>query len=421
MLGSVVLAMATFNAAAGNMNCDFTNRANPAGLEKVKGQTITLSVDPESGSTITPGTVINLYFSEEMDAKEFNNAVTVTDMATGTEYKLPLDYNWNTFDFSNLQFTMPKDLADGDYSAHIEADWLSGINSGESYGEITLNYTVENKGGDGPGGPATLEVKSFSPASEQVETLSNAIKISFKSQLASLADNARAVLKNDETGKTYTGVMTILTYMEKTVEIVFNYGEEADAANYLCVPGKYTMTIAAGSVIGQDGGENEEIINSWEVTGPVNLNDIQYASVLPKNQRTLTSLGKIQITFPQNPVLTKKLDAMIYVNDFEYNFVLENNRLTLTLSPEITADGTYIVTLPEGSVYSLENAHGNEAITLTYTIGEITGVESLHNVAETTSVYNCQGICINRMATVRDLGNMPAGMYIVDGKKLIKR
>lgn len=388
--------------------------------EEPEGQLKLVNVEPASGSTITPGTVVDLFFNEEVDIETLTDAVTITNLETGAENKSSLCWNFDNWDFSDIQFTMPKGLPNGDYKAYIAADIFTSYTSSEKYGEITLYYTVE--GEEGPEGPTAIEVKNFSPASSSVETLSNIINIGFKSQPETLAEGATAELKNDETGKTYTGSMAILDYMEKTIRVIFNYGEDADSSNYLDVAGTYTLTIAANTIFGADGGTNSEITNTWTVTGPIDINDIDYATALPRNGASLSSISSIVINFPSSPSLRKKTGAKISVNNTKYDFTIENNRLTANITPELTEEGSYTVTLPAGSAYSLETGHGNKEITLTYRIEIADSVETMLNEgSDSVTVYNCQGFCILRDGSAEDVRNLPAGFYIVNGKKYLKR
>lgn len=390
--------------------------------ETEEGQLKLLSVNPAPESTIAPGTVINLYFSEDVDIETCTDAVTITNDETDAQTKVTLDWNWDTFDFSNVRFTFPKGLADGTYTATIPADLISGSYCYEKYGEISLKYIVASQSEPEPQDPQPVEVKNFTPASSEVQTLPSIIKIGFQSKLQSLADGAVAILADSESGKTYTGVMTILEYVEKTLKIEFDYGDDADSDGSLGVPGLYTLTIDAGTIFGEDGGTNPAITNVWTVTGAIDLNDIEYSSVLPRDGSELEALTALKITFPQSPALSKGLDAKIIVDGKEYDFTLENNRLSVTVSPEITEFGTYNVTLPAGSVYSLETGHGNKLIALTYQIVHESGIETLaFDNRESLVVYNCQGVCLMRNATLQDFQTLPCGLYVVNGKKVLKK
>lgn len=266
-----------------------------------------------------------------------------------------------------------------------------------------------------------MEVKTINPGNAKVQTLSSLITINFYSQPETLATDAKAELINIETGKTYIGTISIPEYQEKVVKVRFDYGEDADTNGELCVPGNYTMTIAEGEITDNDGCINAEITATWIVSGPIDINDIEYLSVLPQNESSLIALSSITINFPDSPVLTKKLGAAIEVGDNYYDFNLQNNVLTLTLTQDLAEDGIYKVTLPAGSVYSLETGHGNKAIELTYykvTEGQI---ETLLNGEETATVYNCQGVCILRNATSDDLLKLAPGFYIVNGKKILRK
>lgn len=52
--------------------------------------------------------------------------------------------------------------------------------------------------------------------------------------------------------------------------------------------------------------------------------------------------------------------------------------------------------------------------------GTLTGVENvISDKASTGDVYNMQGICVKRGASVEDLNSLPTGIYIINGKKIV--
>lgn len=52
--------------------------------------------------------------------------------------------------------------------------------------------------------------------------------------------------------------------------------------------------------------------------------------------------------------------------------------------------------------------------------GILSGVENvISDKASTGDVYNMQGICVKRAATTEDLNTLPAGIYIINGKKIV--
>ena len=52
--------------------------------------------------------------------------------------------------------------------------------------------------------------------------------------------------------------------------------------------------------------------------------------------------------------------------------------------------------------------------------GILSGVENvISDKASTGDVYNMQGICVKRGASVEDLNSLPTGIYIINGKKIV--
>ncbi len=60
---------------------------------------------------------------------------------------------------------------------------------------------------------------------------------------------------------------------------------------------------------------------------------------------------------------------------------------------------------------------GFKKIEVTYEAQEVTGVETIESNNEPAAVYNMQGV---KLGTSNMLNNLPAGIYIVGGKKVVK-
>lgn len=119
-----------------------------------------------------------------------------------------------------------------------------------------------------------------------------------------------------------------------------------------------------------------------------------------------------------------------------YDWVLDNGQISMNdnsdgvdidLSDLVTENGDYEVVIPEG-FFSLETEEdwgliNNEIVyTFTYENGEYSAIRAIESVdakAVMTGVYNLQGVRVANSSA--NINNLPAGLYIIDGKKVLIR
>ena len=91
--------------------------------------------------------------------------------------------------------------------------------------------------------------------------------------------------------------------------------------------------------------------------------------------------------------------------------LIDDNTLSWTSlldNTEVNGTEAYI-TIPEGAGVKLDLG-GNEVVTA------ITNIHLDNNAPQETVIYNILGIRLDR-----PLGELPPGVYIVNGKKIVKR
>lgn len=142
----------------------------------------------------------------------------------------------------------------------------------------------------------------------------------------------------------------------------------------------------------------------------------------PANGSTVDELGHIELLFPDYtevgigsgaPTMSKDGGEPTKLNDAEYDWDVWN-KLILNITPAVTEAGHYVITFPEG--YVLDPA-GNSlpAFTLSYTVSGQSGIGHIQvNGQSVEAVYTTGGVRIR--ATKQPL---PAGVYIVNGKKVV--
>lgn len=135
----------------------------------------------------------------------------------------------------------------------------------------------------------------------------------------------------------------------------------------------------------------------------------------------VTSLKTINITFPNIYEVCKETGAKATIMKGAYapttiSFKENgNNTITLNLANEITTAGNYVVTIDAGALCGFNEDYdyiNNDVITLNYTVGQMVGVEGIDADAENAVIYNLQGIRVDA-----DKATLPAGLYIINGRK----
>lgn len=172
---------------------------------------------------------------------------------------------------------------------------------------------------------------------------------------------------------------------------------------------------------------------------------LNYVSVSPEPYLTfddvdidqpVAGLSVITITYDE-PVYVKGDAADVTVahvsGDYQYTATLavssdDANSVSVTLSSELSSVGTWVVTIPaaligNATAYSSDFTTGgwNDEYIFYYFIDEVdtsTGIERVATVVDGTvgAVYTLSG---QRVSSVTHLSQLPAGIYIVGGKKVV--
>ena len=208
----------------------------------------------------------------------------------------------------------------------------------------------------------------------------------------------------------------------------------------LTTKGVYTVEINAGSygdAAWADGnylaGESNEAISYiFQVVGNKPVEPTGDVVTDPANGSTVKSLKTIVLTFTKNndcapsfnvqPQLLdangqKVCDATADFGD-DYNVL---NVCKITLDEEVTAPGTYTLDIPAG-VFILDN-EDSPAMQFTYTVDPQTGISGVESdgAAAKVDVYTISGVRVLNNATNAELNKLGRGVYIVNGKKVVKK
>ena len=274
--------------------------------------------------------------------------------------------------------------------------------------EATFNITVDN--GDNP--MPSINV-SIDPVPGEV---------------ASLKDFD--LIFNDAKEAAWGDGFPTLTYPDGTVvkiknqdfgaewnELILSLDEEITA------PGEYILTLPAASV-NLDGTPTDK---DYSFVYTIAEADNEKYTVTPE-VGNVTSLQTIDVIFDShseisfgsgNPSLTDAAGNSYTVNEGwgpDWDIL---NWATFTIAEEITAEGTYTLTLPAGHINYEDGSSNVKDIKFTWTIGNATAISNIFAAEGNVEIYNANGQLVKRgdASAIKTLA--PNKMYIINGKKVI--
>lgn len=274
--------------------------------------------------------------------------------------------------------------------------------------EATFNITVDN--GDNP--MPSINV-SIDPVPGEV---------------ASLKDFD--LIFNDANDAAWGDGFPTLTYPDGTVvkiknqnigtewnELTLSMDEEITA------PGEYILTLPAASVY-LDGTPTDK---DYSFTYTIAEADNEKYTITPE-VGNVTSLQTIDVIFDShseisfgigNPSLTDAAGNSYTVNEGwgpDWDIL---NWATFTIAEEITAEGTYTLTLPAGHINYEDGSSNVKDIKFTWTIGNATAISNIFAAEGKVEIYNANGQLVKsgNASAIKTLA--PNKMYIINGKKVI--
>lgn len=174
-------------------------------------------------------------------------------------------------------------------------------------------------------------------------------------------------------------------------------------------------------------GEQFDSENSRAFTGYYEIkaksSDTLNFSADPENGSTVTELSTITLTLTDYaeddwdaPAPNGDGDVVIKKDGVEIGTTMlegdwdKFNTYTITLPETQTEEGIYTIEIPEGLLLS-SSGDPLPGITLEYGIGKATGINNATIANGKKAIYNLNGVRVS--------GKLPAGVYIVNGKKQI--
>ena len=234
--------------------------------------------------------------------------------------------------------------------------------------------------------------------------------------------------------QTYEGDSTVIVTLDSifteynTFRLYLPQGVIGDATAY-----KYDFTV---------GSLNARMSSAVVIT--VGAYDEGTVTIDPADGSTVSALTAFTVTYEDQGAVTQTFSYYPYLSDSNGDTIfiwtlteddasISENVVTLTLTDGITTDGTYTLTIP-AATFSLMSSDGgtsgyNSELIATYIVDSSTGISNVSGTdgdsyrgisADADGNFNVYTVSGMRMMTTRsgsDINNLPAGLYIINGKK----
>ncbi len=348
---------------------------------------------PASGSTVSGLSTIKLTFPENVTiapVAETNLGVKAVD-AEGNEYMAALAYDDN--DWSAVNVVLSETLsAAGTYTITIPEQYIWNDKAdfdAEDYGvsnfavhnpEFTLTYTVE------PVVPVAAEPESMSGVVLDEEG-GFGILLTFPEEVVCMDESLVVLSKRDFTSHT----PYVVSNGEDRTMMTLVFPDVTET-------GSYVLNVPAGAFRTVNGGYDcGAFLYYYNLLEPTD--SFTYTEASPASGSTVKSLKTVKLTFPENVTIAPVAETSLGVKAVdaegnEYMAVLaydENDwsAVDVVLSEELTAAGTYTITIPEQYIWNdkadfdaedfgVSNfATHNPEFTLTYTVEPVVPVAAV--------------------------------------------
>ena len=370
------------------------------------------SSDPANESTVESLSQVMIEFSEEVYGKD--ETVYFYNPVNYVQYPATFQVNPKNRKVAMVSLAEPITEA-GNYRLTLEEGVVgdqawndSGYMTGKVNVGTTLFFTV------GSGSQGGDDFFTADPANgSTVDALSH-IKITFKDH--SSIGSGMIVVKKDgeEIGKIDAQWdddwdndydFHIYYSSEKPGVYTFEIPE-----GYFVIGGNNAPAFTLTYTVGNGGGA---VTSDWK-TDPADGSTVTSLKTIHVWNTTVSEMGcgSGKITVKRDGVELEKIS--------DPSLGVDWNELVISTSVEYTEDGTYTFEVPEG--FFLDGS-GNAlpAVTFTYYIGEAAGIDNINADADgKVNVYSLDGKTVKMNATNDELKSL-RGIYIINGKKVIRR
>ncbi len=374
------------------------------------------SSDPASESTVESLSQVMIEFSEEVYGKD--ETVYFFDPVNYVQYPATFQVNPKNRKVAMVSLAEPITEA-GNYRLTLEEGVVgdqawndSGYMTGKVNVGTTLFFTVGSgsQGGDDSQWKTDPENGSTVTSLKTIHVWNTTVtemgcgdgKITVKRdgvELEKIADTNFGVDLNE---------LIISTSVEYTENGTYTF--EAPEGFFVDGSGNALPAVTFTYYIGNGGGA---VTSDWK-TDPADGSTVTSLKTIHVWNTTVSEMGC------GDGKITVKRDGVELEKIADTNFGVDLNELIISTSVEYTENGTYTFEAPEGFFV---DGSGNAlpAVTFTYYIGEAAGIDNINADADgKVNVYSLDGKTVKMNATNDELKSL-RGIYIINGKKVIRR
>ena len=374
------------------------------------------SSDPANESTVESLSQVMIEFSEEVYGKD--ETVYFFDPVNYVQYPATFQVNPKNRKVAMVSLAEPITEA-GNYRLTLEEGVVGDQtwnDSGYMTGKVNVGTTLFFTVGSGSQGGDDSQWKT-DPENGSTVTSLKTIHVWNTTVSAMAGGDGKITVKRDgveleKIADTNFGVDLNELIISTSVEYTENgtYTFEAPEGFFLDGSGNALPAVTFTYYIGNGGGA---VTSDWK-TDPADGSTVTSLKTIHVWNTTVSEMagGAGKITVKRDGVELEKIS--------DTSFGVDWNELIISTSVEYTENGTYTFEVPEG--FFLDGS-GNAlpAVTFTYYIGEAAGIDNINADADgKVNVYSLDGKTVKMNATNDELKSL-RGIYIINGKKVIRR
>lgn len=370
----------------------------------------TITITPEDGDTINEFHIVTVVCDKGIEYDDNDKyARYYIGYSSENEFYKSKQIDENTIEFS-IKYA---EKSNNEYKVVFPAGVFTLDPNGlaQKNKDITIRYTVENKD--------ILEITLANPAHKDALSSLQYLYFEFNQDITK-KDLANAVI-TDKKGNQYPlSISDIDSWGDKCLDNALCLS----TAEPITSEGEYTFVLKK-EYISAKGNDALTIENDMTYTFTIE-ESLNIKSITPNSSDIYDSVSEIKIVLNKAAKSDQLTDIIVTDKDNNsYKFtkssqnVITSSELKFTTDTPITEAGTYSFTIGNGLIY-WENPNSDmsqlEAIpetTFTFIVKYATSIEDIDAEKEVTVIYDLAG---RRIDNITD-----AGIYIVNGKKVLKK
>ena len=374
------------------------------------------SSDPANESTVESLSQVMIEFSEEVYGKD--ETVYFYSPVNYVQYPATFQVNPKNRKVAMVSLAEPITEA-GNYRLTLEEGVVGDQawnDSGYMTGKVNVGTTLFFTVGSGSQGGDDSQWKT-DPENGSTVTSLKTIHIWNTTVTEMGCGSGKITVKRDgveleKIADTNFGVDLNELIISTSVEYTENgtYTFEAPEGFFVDGSGNALPAVTFTYTIGNGGGA---VTSDWK-TDPADGSTVTSLKTIHVWNTTVSAMagGDGKITVKRDGVELEKISDANYGEDL--------NELIISTSVEYTENGTYTFEAPEGFFVD-DSGNALPAVTFTYYIGEAAGIDNINADADgKVNVYSLDGKTVKMNATNDELKSL-RGIYIINGKKVIRR